>query len=323
MKLSQRERDIVFCAQLCADAPAQELRKATGYREHTIRYCLRRAQEKGVIRRRCFINLNLLGFTQYQIYLALAAEKSAARTKLVESLVAAEQVSWVGKVGGDFHYGANICARSVGEVAEFLDTVSTRCKTTFFEKVIALRISLVFFGDKYLSRLKPLRTSLAYGTTTSVVAIDEVDHKILAVLTSGENCSVRHLAQIAGIPQRTADYRVKKLQQMGVIVGHYYEVMSDLLGYQSFMLLVSVKGMSAALRQRFVSFCETHPNIVLLIYSLGSWDFEIGASVASADAITGIVEDLYDSFGDALNWIKILPSFGYPKVREYPFKKLA
>jgi len=322
LKLSPKDRDIIYCTQLKADAAMAELRKRTGYRDHRIRYCLQRALQQGLIRRRCFVNLHRLGLNQHQIYFSLSAAKRAARQELVRALIDAERVSWIGRLGGDFQYGMNVCATGIKEVSDFLDDLSSRFKAVFMDKVVAERISFTYFGNKYLSRKKPLREALSYGSGAAAVAIDDLDHRILSAVTAVEYRSVRELSRMLAIPQTTLDYRLKRLESQGVIVGYYYELQAELLGMQAFMLLVSVKGMNSELRGKFNAFCAAHPNIVIVIHSFGSWDFEIGVDVEGSSAIATLSEELHDALGAGLNWIKVLPSFGYPKVQEYPFRKL-
>jgi DNA-binding Lrp family transcriptional regulator len=321
--LPQKEKAVIYAVQLQAESPVSRIRKITGYRDHTIRYFMQRALEHGVMRRRCFINLNVLGYTQYQIYFSLSSKEKGSRAGVIQTLIGSERVSWLGELGGEYQYGVNLCAKSIGQVWEFLDQLSARFGSIFFEKVLALRISLSYFGNKYLSTKKRPVKSLSYGVAQQTVALDEVDHKILCLLTRGGYDSWRHMARMLAMPQTTLDYRLKKLQQSGVVVGHYYEVPPSKIGMQSFILLVCVKGISREFKDAFYKFCEAHINVVVLIHSIGSWDFEVVVDVEEAQRITVVTQEIYDRFGASLNWIKILPSFGYPKVLEYPFQKYA
>ena len=62
---------------------------------------------------------------------------------------------------------------------------------------------------------------------------------------------------------------------------------------------------SREFRQIFFKFCESQPNISVLIHSIGSWDFELVVDVEEARQITAITQDLYDNFGAQLNWCEM------------------
>jgi Lrp/AsnC family transcriptional regulator, leucine-responsive regulatory protein len=321
MRVTEKDGEILYCAQLQANAPVSKIRKLTGYRDHTIRYAINSAVERGLLRPACFVNLFLLGLTQYEIYFSLSSEKKFSRERLLQALIDCEKVSWVGDLGGEYHYGLNICVRSVKEVADFLEGLSSSLGLIYLEKAFAARLALSFFGNKYLSNKKKSAGELCYKSTYERVDIDETDHRILSALVRTQHDSRRDLAHKLGLPFSTLENRVKKLEKQGVIVGYYYQMDASLLGIQSFMLLLNVKGFNAERKKKFYRFCQVHPNIVILIEAVGSWDFEIVAEVREARQVIQLVQELQDNFAAYLHAVKVLPSFDYPKVREYPFEQ--
>jgi DNA-binding Lrp family transcriptional regulator len=131
----------------------------------------------------------------------------------------------------------------------------------------------------------------------------------------------RVLAQNLGIPLSTLEHRLKKLEHAGVIVGYYYLIDPTKIGVQSFLFLVGVKGMNAKLREELSAFAAGHPNVVVFINTIGSWDFELAVEVETARQSVQISDALHERFGSAIRFLKVLPSFGYPKVVEYPFEE--
>ncbi|MFN8390369.1 MAG: winged helix-turn-helix transcriptional regulator [Bdellovibrionota bacterium] len=321
MKLTDKERDIFSVAQLAPRLSVNELRSYCGYRDHTIRYHLQRGLEDGLLIPRCFVNLNLLGYMQFEVYFSLSANNPQARQLLLKALCESERVSWMGEVGGDFQYGANICARSLAEVTQFFDSLSTTFGHLVLDREIAVRVSLDYFGNKYLSEKNRPRSSLSYAVTENRVDIDELDHRILRELMKNSPLIRRVLAQNLGLPLSTLEHRLKKLEQSGVIVGYYYLIDPARIGMQSFLFLVGVKGMNAKLRGELSAFAAGHPNVVVFINTIGSWDIELAVEVETARQSVEISEALQTRFGPAIRFMKVLPSFGYPKVLEYPFEE--
>ncbi len=323
MQLSRKEKDVIFLSQMQAHLPISQMEELKSYKEYSVRYHLQRCRENKVIVPRTFINLNLLGLNQYEIYFSLSSENRQKREAIIGSLKASENISWLGQVGGDFQYGINIAARNIADVASIIYSLSSRFGASLMERVIAERLSFKYFGNKCLSKKKRKTNYLSYGTTNKVVEIDELDQRILSAITQNGERSSRLLARQLSVPQTTIDYRLRKLEQNGVIVGYYNELQSASLGLQTFILLVCMKNIQSDLVEKFSKFCEQHQSVVILIHSLGSWDFEIGIEVESASEATYVVEELYDFLGTNLNWIRTLPAFANLKVMEYPFVKQA
>ena len=316
--LSAKGRDILKVIQLQADAPFRFMRKALGVRDHAIAYHVGRAMEIGLARRRCFLNLSRLGLHYYEVCLALAATDKKVRTTLVRQLCSSPRISWLGRLGGDFHYAFTMVGTSSSEVQDFLFELFSAFKGIFFEKALALRVSFSFFGNKYLSRKPSLREVLTYSPAAASLTIDAVDRRILKALTETGETSAPALARQIGIPPSTAAYRIRRLTQEGVIVGHYLELQAPRLGQQSLLLLMCTKGFSREFRDALYRYCLAAPRVTMFAQSIGAWDFEIGVDIEEPGHITAVLDDLYDQFGQYLNWIKVLPMFEHLKVLEYP-----
>jgi DNA-binding Lrp family transcriptional regulator len=321
MKLTTQQAKAIVAAQLNADLPISALRSRVGGKEHTIRYALDRAREQGVIERRHFINLFKLGFLQHEVFFSLSSEERGAREALVTQLMRSDSVSWIGRLGGDFQYGINICSRDMTHTVSFFNNLATSYGRHILEKTLSLRVGLFYFGNRYLAPHLKHSPPLHYENTSGKVSIDETDHRILTTITSNGDLSGHQIAKTLGIPQSTADFRIRKLKSAGVIVGTYYAVNGNRVGILSFLCLIVTRGISSMFREKALSFCAKHPQIVLMIESIGSWDFEFVIDAFSAEEAMKTSEQLLDFFGRDIQWLKVIPIFSYPKVQEYPFNK--
>jgi DNA-binding Lrp family transcriptional regulator len=323
MKLSLEQAKIVVAMQLQADQAIQKLSTQLSVKEHTIRYTIERAKRLGIIERRYFINLFKLGYLQHEVFFSLSSEKRGAREALLNKLKRADSISWIGRLGGDYQYGINICAKDIHSTVGFFDELSLSHGADIVEKNLSLRVSLTFYGNRYLAPLQRFKGGLSYHNTSHTVGIDETDHRLLRAITSDAEMSGHQIARSLGIPQSTVDYRLKRLRSEGVIVGAYYVVRGEQLGVISFLCLIRTRGISSRLRGEIANFCASHPEVVVMIESIGSWDFELVIDGFSAEQAMRVSESLLDLFGGAIQWIKMVPIFGYPKVCEYPMSRLA
>lgn len=323
MKLSPQQAKILVATQLNADQPISKLRAKLSVKEHTIRYTLERAKRLGLIEKRYFINLFKLGFLQHEVFFSLSSDKRGVRDALLTKLKLADNISWIGRLGGDYQYGVNICSRDLHATVSFFDDLSASHGGDIVEKNLSLRVSLTFFGNRYLAPTHRIARSLSYSNSRDVVTIDETDHRLLRTIIRDGELSGHKIARSLELPQSTVDYRLKRLRSEGVIVGSYYVVRGELLGVVSFLCLIRTRGISTRFRGAIASFCAEHPEVVVMIESIGSWDFELVIDGFSAEQAMRVSEALLDLFGGAIQWIKMVPIFGYPKVSEYPLSRLA
>src|SRR5690606_27078842 len=100
------------------------------------------------------------------------------------------------------------------------------------------------------------------------------------------------------IPASTIDLRMRRLSERGVISGHLLAVDCTTYGFQPFKLLIFAKGVNPDLSAGLQKFCERHPNVTYLIECLGTWDYEVGIEVANTEEVTGIMQEIFEEFGN-------------------------
>jgi len=318
MKLSPKETLTLAAAELQPHAPTASLCKETGLREHTIRYSLRRLQERGVCTPIPFMNLHRLGYNIFNVFFSISAQKRSQKESFLRSLGSAPDIVWIGEFGGEFQYGIAVVTKQLITVVDLFNRLAEKYEDIFFEKAISYQTSATIFRRQYLStkkfKVKPLSTRYSH----ELAEIDELDDRLLRRMADIGEVSNRKLAQLLGIPTSTIDLRMRRLAEKGIISGHMLAVDCTKYEMQAFKLLLYVKGLNTGLSKALHEFSEKHPNITYLIECLGTWDFEIGAEVSSTEEVTLIIQELYDHFGSSLNTIKLLSRFKDIKYRWYP-----
>lgn len=318
MKLSEKEGAILAAAELRAEAPIALIRKDSGYREHTIRYALKRLADRKVIVPIPFINLHTLGYTIFNLFFSIGSQKQATKTALMKAFQSSSDVLWIGEFGGEFQYGIAICGKRIGELLNLIESLSKKFQNVFFEKAVSCQFSATIYHRKYLASRRYTVAPLVCGFTKDVAEIDDLDDKILRALATFGDLSHRQLALKLQIPLSTLDLRIRKLSERGVIAGHVLAVDPSKFGVQAFKLLIYGKGISAELSTGLSRYAEAHPNVTYLIECFGTWDYEIGVEVPHAEDVTSVIQELYEQFGANINTIKLLSKFRDVKFRWYP-----
>lgn len=319
MMLTDKQRKILCSVQLQASASVTKIAEETGYREHTVRYCLEDLRSRGILEAFAFVDPSALGYGNYVIYFSRAAESKLSRHEFVKALLQSPRTGWVAEFGGDFQYGVSIFARNVAEVNSFLSVLIERCGGCFFEKSFALPVSWTMFRCKYLSSHETSITSLSGGGVREEVQIDELDHRILQDLSNNRLVARTKMAKNLGIPATTLEYRIKRLEKIGVIAGYAYRVNPQLFGSQTFVLMIYAKAPTTDLTSKVYEFSAAHPHVTHYTHCMGSWDYELRLEVKGSREVAGIVQEIYDRFGAHISNVSILTLFDTMKFSTYPF----
>lgn len=323
LRLSPVERGILAAAKHRANEPIRHIGRLTGYRDHTVRYHLANLVEKGIVYGRVpFINVYPLGYYYITLTFSFRTESEKDKRKILDALIASEQVSFLGAVGGDFQYIVAVCVRSNSEFASFLESLTTVHGNFFHEKSLSTHLRFDAFSSKHLDTEIAAPPVLSYGDVGSKVNIDEVDHKLLSLLSTGSYRSQRDLARATGIAMPTVNRRIKRLEEAGVIAGYIYRTDLTTIGIQEFVLLVHARGVNPDFKNELSLYASQHPNMVRMIQCLGTWDYEIGIEIPEARKLCEIIDGLYERFALEINKVKILQLFEHLKFSAYPFISL-
>lgn len=319
MKLNDKEARILSCVELQADLPLAKIAKETRQQEHSIRYYLKNLEERGIIQRAPFINVEALGYQFFGIFFSLRSDSTSRATEITNRLMEAKQVVWLAELGGDYQYGVAISAKHINEVQSFLFELSKDFPEIFFEKSIACQFQMIRFPRLYLNPGGKQQTTFSVAGPYPLADCDELDRKILSALAQHKPKSRRQLGQLIQVPLSTIDLRVKKLEEKKIIMGYVYQVDSSVYGMGSYTLLVYSKGLNKDFHDQLITFASQHPSIIALYACLGSWDYELNLEVSNNQEVVNISRQLTEQFPENISTIKVLSKFREIKFSYVPF----
>jgi DNA-binding Lrp family transcriptional regulator len=320
MKLSTRDRSLLAACEYFPDKSAEQLARELRWKSSTVAYRLRRLRDEGIIKRRAFINVMQLGVQDFALYFSLASASPKLHSAIVSELRRSDRIAWVGTLAGDYQFQICYYATNSWDFAAFLERISDRFPGAFAEKAVAPRLAYHRYPRRYLStsvrRMAGPVLSLRYQAP---VAVDALDRRLLQILSTQAEDSLRALSQKLAVPLTTIERRLKALERSGVIAGYYYEIPLSALAVESYRILLYVRGVTRQLRRAIQEFCQRHLRVTFLIETLGAWDFEVGVETEKALKVMQIVRELYDLCGLHLMSVKVLTELEELESRYFPF----
>lgn len=129
------------------------------------------------------------------------------------------------------------------------------------------------------------------------IPVDAVDRKILASLTRNSRIPLTLLAKSAGISREVATYRIKKLQEIGIILGFVTEINFEKLNFLGAAVFFTTKTnrerefREHLLKSKYISWVGEQ---------VGIWDFGMSIFGKNAEEIDERFLSLYNSFKDII-----------------------
>ena len=100
--------------------------------------------------------------------------------------------------------------------------------------------------------------------------IDELDRKILKIITKSARTPFKEVADQCGVSRAAVHQRVQKMFDNGVITGSSYHVLPQMLGYQ-LCVYIGITMEKASMYNQVITALKQIPEVVEAQYTLGAY----------------------------------------------------
>ncbi len=273
-----------------------ELARAVQQGRDRVEHRLQRLMTRGIIRRpRVFINPFRLGLSIFKIYIRFKNHASARHT-LMARLNAHPAVSYVSEVSGRWDLQFLIYARSTQEFRSFYQSLCAGMDPFIQEYFLAL------VDEQYLERKSsvpgcdPLEPLCISAAKDDIPALAKIDHELLHALAEDSMSSTASLARLCTTTEAIIRYRLKKLEDSGVIAKFGLDVDLGLIGITGFKALVHFSHFDSRQEDKFREACFANPYITKYDRQFGVCSVEFEIETSSLTLQSALVADLSHKF---------------------------
>ncbi|MBT3405583.1 Lrp/AsnC family transcriptional regulator [Candidatus Woesearchaeota archaeon] len=330
MKLDIKDKKLLFLLSKNARLNIAELAKLTKLSRDVVAYRLDKLEKSGIIKGfKTGINYRLLGIKEYDIYLRLFHVNEESLAEIVNHLCENRFVTWVGTTFGNYDVRISILARD----NEHLNSLMLLLEKEFGNKIQDYEIcplikkfkvhpeflvSSIFkeikgfkIPDKFLFRVD--------SSSHSPVKLDSQDRKIISIL--GKNCRTR-LVEIASSVNMTPEgvkYKIKRLEQSGVIMHYTTAIDGPKLGKLWCVFLFKMVNMSEEKEKALESYIANHKNATASVKIMGKWNLGLTVYANDMREIQSLLMDFRNNFTENVkeyDSLLIFDTFKYPALAE-------
>lgn len=300
-----------------AEQDAGTLASKLGISPRAARYATDSLYQLKIAEPRPVIDIHRLGLTRYHLLFSLAPTKRAARERWIKELIAAEATLFLAEMGGRFDYQLSLATRSAEEA---LDALSRFSGVEIREKALTVRVKQLQLPRRYLLDKPIAAPGFETGQGKQTLAIDDLDHRLLKMVSDRPLASKSTIAGKLHIPVSTVHYRLRRLRDHGIFAGTTVAVNCSRYGAQAYIVTLTSKGFPSANARGVFEFAKNNPYCTHFVQCLGAWDFELGIEVPAFSNLQEVIDGISEKFGGALTSIEVLPRYGILKYSAYPFK---
>jgi len=316
MKLNLIDKKILYELDFNARIPLIKLAKKLRISRQVASYRIKNLEKQKIIENYYIIIDNAkFGLTYYRILLKLQNLQNI--NKILRYCEKNSNVAFLGVLDGIWNLGIGIWAKEISEFETFFKDFIKKFGDYILEKDISIGTELRWFQQAYLLNKKDAKEIIT-GGKINPVKIDNIDKKVLILLTKNARESLLNLAKRLNLSERAIAYRIKQLEKKKIIVGYRTKIDYKKLGYFNHKVFFYFKNLTDIKRKSFILYLNQLPNCIYITEIVGRTDLECEILAKSREEFFEIMKGIINEFGDSIKTYEQLVIYKELIIRSIP-----
>jgi len=322
-KMDWKDRQILFYLDEDAFQSASKIAKKIKTSKQVIIYRIAELQKKGILRRCCVIvNEAKIGYTFYKFYVKYKNVDKNVEKEMITFFGSNVNVGLVDTCDGKYDVFVGVWARDTHHLYKIYKELFG-IYGKYFEDVSVSIVETAYNSKRgYLIEKRTSAEVPLFGGRVEVNPnIDELDKKILGILSNDARSRLVDIAKELKITPNTVSHRIKQLKKSGIVQGARIVLDRNKMGFLSYKVLVKVDSFDEMELQRFLRHVTQEPNIIDIDLCLGDWNIELDVEINDYDAFRKLMLGLRTNFSKLIKSYDSLLVFHEHTYTYYPMGK--
>jgi len=318
MKLSIKDKKLLYWLDQNSRATNKELGKKVGLTEQAIGQKIKRLKEKGIIKNFVtFVNTVSLGYTHYRVFLKLHHIDEPTEKEIISFLIQNPNIRWVASTSGKYDISFSVLAKNPLNFINIYQEIEKQYGRNIMEKNILINVRSPGFTRDYLLE-KQKSKKIEYGITKQK-QIDKTDENILKIISQDSRKNIVNIAREIKTSVDVVKYRLKKLKQNEIITGFTIQLDLEKIGYEFYTVFIYTSNVGIDLEKQMHFFAENHPNVLFVAREIGNWELEMVFEVRNYAELEKNLKEFRQQFSDYIRNFEVLRIKKEYKYDFFPF----
>ena len=220
--------------------------------------------------------------------------------EILDYLIKDKKTFFVVDIEGPFDMGVGVWVKDIYEFEEFYLNFKEKYKQYIGKEQISIFTYAYHFHRPYLLEKKQTEEKTLYFGKSTLEKHDEIDLKILNLISSNARIPIIEISKKLNMPERTVAFRIRQLEKKKIIQGYRALFNLNLLGYEYYKVDFILKNISRL--KDLINYAILHPNIVYIDQTISGSDFEFDLEVKNKEEFLKIINELRTKFSEIREW---------------------
>jgi Lrp/AsnC family leucine-responsive transcriptional regulator len=320
IKLDAKDKGIINELDFDARRSYSQIARRVGLSKDTVQYRIKRLEDLGVIEGYfTAINTARLGYVFYRVCLKFRNISLKKEREIIGQIKSHPAVGWVSSSSGRWDIITAIWAKNIVEFEGIISELFARYERYFQEKVISTIIYIYHFRNKIITSSADT-SELVFGGRIEKVKIDDIDFKILSLLSNNARISIVDMARGINLTANAVKNRIKRLVKDGIILAFRAKLNEKLLGFYHYKIFLHLQNFTREREGSLLAFLKSDPHVVYVTKAVGIAELEFEILVRKIEEFYDLIKRMRISLGDTLKdyesvlvyeekYIRYLPKF--------------
>ncbi|VVC02099.1 putative HTH-type transcriptional regulator [uncultured archaeon] len=297
--LDQLDRRILYELDLNARAPASELAKKLRRSKETVNFRINRLLSDGYLKSFYTIFSNSkMGRYYFKMFVKLRDISPKKAEMMLQNISKTERVAYLASTDGYYDCVILVMVQGSEEMESFLHHFMEYYGEYVLEKEIMVFPTAHRFNARFLYAGNEAR-DWTYPIKLGAYQLDEIDKGIIRAISNDARAPIVKIAKAAGVDQKTASYRLKKLERDGIILAYVTAPNFEKLGLQFVQINFSLR--HPKIKKQVIEFFRSTNTCLYAMEVLGKFDLGIEIHVKDAEHLREILRSFREKFEGKYN----------------------
>jgi len=320
IKLDVKDKKILLSLDMNARQADSQIAKSVGLSKQLANYRIKRLEKKGIIRSYySVIDHTRIGLKMYRIGIKLGNADKEKEAEILGHLK--KKASWIVSVFGKWDIWMVMYARDEYDFMEFWNNFYGKYSYYIESSWISLITRLWNFERSFVFPSKKNRDKyFVLGSEPACKSLDKTDRQILQELTKNARQNSLEIAKKIKQTERVVRYRIKKLENDKIIMGHRAFLNTELMGLKFYKIFVTLTGARLKEKNQVNIYIFQNPNVVYATEALGGYDFEFEANFSDSQELYEFISKFKEAFPKIVRSVSFMEHIKEHKLTYYPLQ---
>ena len=321
-QLDRKDRRIIYELQKNCRRSLGEIARAVGISKQVLHYRIERlVSSRAILSFITLVDFGKLGFVNHEAWLQLSSATKSEREAFMASFASHQDVRLVAECSGKYDVLVGVLAKNIMQFNSILHDLIRKHPGMVKECHISISSQFIAYPKTYLAGREERKKEFSISGEPVELETDEVERKLLSLLSSNARMPVIELSKKAGVSPATVRAKIKRLEKEGIIAGYFAFVSHENIGQDNIEILATLRGMDEKKERELEEYCRSHPYSHSLLKCIGKWDIDVAFDADDSRHFQEILSEFRDRFGSVIDEYEFVPIAGFRKFTYYSFSE--